>query len=61
VHASLPARACLAAMTAVGVGMSRRVWAKAVCVDSLAGLHEYVPASQLHVPQFVLDFDQGVR
>ena len=49
VHASLPARAAIAAMTLTGVGMSRRVWAKAVYVDSLASLYSYVPPSQVHV------------
>lgn len=61
VHASLPARAAIAAMTLTGVGMSRRVWSKVVYVDSLAALYQYVPPSQVHVPQFVTDFDRGVR
>ena len=58
VHPTLALRCTTSTLATLGAGLSKRVWRKAVYVDRLQSLFQYIPASQLHVPDFVADHDR---
>mmetsp|Transcript_28393 Transcript_28393/g.54084 ORF Transcript_28393/g.54084 Transcript_28393/m.54084 type:complete len:554 (+) Transcript_28393:173-1834(+) len=60
VHPTFALKAATATLGAFGAGLSKRVWKKAVYVDRLDTLFQYIPAHQLHIPDFVSDFDRNL-
>ena len=45
-------------MATLGAGLSKRVWRRALYIDRLDTLFQYIPAHQLYIPEFVSDFDR---
>mmetsp|Transcript_4828 Transcript_4828/g.9848 ORF Transcript_4828/g.9848 Transcript_4828/m.9848 type:complete len:272 (+) Transcript_4828:80-895(+) len=61
VHPTLALRASTTAMALLGAGISKRVWTRAIYVDSLRSLFQYIPEDQLYIPEFVYDHDRQLQ
>ena len=48
-------------MALLGAGISKRVWTKAIYVDRLQSLFQYIPEDQLYIPEFVYDHDRHLQ
>jgi len=58
VHPTTVLRLAISTMVTFNFGVSNRVFSKASYIEKLSELYKYIPAEQLHVPEYVIDWEK---